>query len=292
MSRIATDWAWSLDIKPASLKLLLLSMADRADEEHCCFPSIDRLVRDTGLNKKTVQQGLGELVARGLIADTGARRGPTMRVRVFCLVGVEKGVSNQPKNGIITKNGIIKNTHSNEPKIGNVTENGNIPENGTLNDPEIGVLNDPEIGVQNQSLEPPIEPTAVCSSETVLDSVDVSPPAAEEDHFVRLFNTSSPDHRFSMFADWQPSERIIELCQLNRVDLSKFDADEQAALLAEFVSYWMTTSEAAHSQGQWEHKFVKQLQRSASRVSESQNTKAGRRAVVSGAVMNIHDTNW
>lgn len=32
MSRHATDWAWETDPGSSSLKLILLSMADRADE--------------------------------------------------------------------------------------------------------------------------------------------------------------------------------------------------------------------------------------------------------------------
>lgn len=54
MSRHATDWAWETDPGSSSLKLILLSMADRADEYNLCYPSIERLVKDTCLNKKTV----------------------------------------------------------------------------------------------------------------------------------------------------------------------------------------------------------------------------------------------
>ncbi|MDO6718835.1 helix-turn-helix domain-containing protein [Psychrosphaera sp. 1_MG-2023] len=167
MSRKANDWAWGLNIKPASLKLLLLALADRADEIHNCFPSIQRLVKDTSLNAKTVQSGLAELSKRGLINDTSERKGPTRRVKVWRL-NIQ---SNDPKNGNntkignVTENGTIS-SKANDPEIGNVPKNGKITENGilndpnfgTLNDPENGILNDPENGIQNQSLEPTIEP--------------------------------------------------------------------------------------------------------------------------------------
>jgi DNA replication protein DnaT len=94
MSRHATDWAWETDPGSSSLKLILLSMADRADEYNLCYPSIERLVKDTCLNKKTVQAGLISLMKMGLISDTGERKGATKRVRVFSLN--------------ITKNGNIK----------------------------------------------------------------------------------------------------------------------------------------------------------------------------------------
>jgi DNA replication protein DnaT len=115
MSRHATDWAWETDPGSSSLKLILLSMADRADEYNLCYPSIERLVKDTCLNKKTVQAGLISLMKMGLISDTGERKGATKRVRVFSLN--------------ITKNGNIKGNREggNEPENGNVPENGNIP---------------------------------------------------------------------------------------------------------------------------------------------------------------------
>ena len=123
MSRHATDWAWETDPGSSSLKLILLSMADRADEYNLCYPSIERLVKDTCLNKKTVQAGLISLMKMGLISDTGERKGATKRVRVFSLN--------------ITKNGNIKGNREG----GNEPENGNIPKNGMLNDPKNGIQN-------------------------------------------------------------------------------------------------------------------------------------------------------
>lgn len=84
MSRAATDWAWSLELK-ASQKLLMLSLADRADESHCCYPSIQRLVKDTGMDRKTIGKWVGQMIDDGLITDTGERKGKTKQVRVLRL---------------------------------------------------------------------------------------------------------------------------------------------------------------------------------------------------------------
>ncbi len=78
-------------------------MADRADEYNLCYPSIERLVKDTCLNKKTVQAGLISLMKMGLISDTERER---------------------------QKGNIKGNREGNEPENGNVTENGNIPKTG------------------------------------------------------------------------------------------------------------------------------------------------------------------
>ncbi|MEK2481890.1 helix-turn-helix domain-containing protein [Providencia stuartii] len=134
MSRAATDWAWSLDLK-APQKILILSLADRADEYHCCYPSIQRLVKDTGLDKKTIGKWINLMIEDGLISDTGERKGPTKRVRVLRL-NIESECTQK----------------RDDPK------SGNVPKNGSLNVPKNGSLNVPKNGSQNQSLETNNEP--------------------------------------------------------------------------------------------------------------------------------------
>lgn len=95
MSLDATNWAWKLELneKPGGSRkplkrLLLLSLADRAGEDHCCYPSMARLERDTGLERKTVLKIIAELLEEGLIEDTGERKGTTKRVKVYRLMGI------------------------------------------------------------------------------------------------------------------------------------------------------------------------------------------------------------
>jgi hypothetical protein len=95
MSLDASKWAWSVEIptkkggalKPLK-KLVLLSLADRAGEDHCAYPSMSRLVDDTEMDRKTVLKIIDELIDDGLIADTGERKGKTKQVKVYQLVGV------------------------------------------------------------------------------------------------------------------------------------------------------------------------------------------------------------
>ena len=147
MSRVANDWVWKQNIKPATHKLILLAMADRADEYHCCYPSIARLERDTGLDRKTIQKGISNMIACGLLSDTGKRVGSTNKVRVLRMnIGEEQS---QKRDDLQADN---------HPKNGNVPKNGNNPKNGTLNDPKNGTLNDPKNGMQNHPIESPNEP--------------------------------------------------------------------------------------------------------------------------------------
>ena len=50
MSVDATRWAWLAPVKTSTQRLVLLSLADRAGEYHTCYPSLERLAKDTVLN--------------------------------------------------------------------------------------------------------------------------------------------------------------------------------------------------------------------------------------------------
>ena len=66
MSLDATRWAWSKNVTP-SQKLVLLSLADRADETHECRPSIARLEHDTGLYRETIMEAISDLEKAGFL---------------------------------------------------------------------------------------------------------------------------------------------------------------------------------------------------------------------------------
>ena len=251
MSRHATDWAWETDPGSSSLKLILLSMADRADEYNLCYPSIERLVKDTCLNKKTVQAGLISLMKMGLISDTGERKGATKRVRVFSLN--------------ITKNGNIKGNREggNEPENGNVTENGNIPKNGMLNDPKNGMLNDPKNGIQNQSYNQSFNQERESRTKSG-DSVPHDPGAnnAVMNNFVPPGGPGQLG-KFVMHEQWQPSDDFLRKSSLQGIYLDSLPTAQE---LAEFRIYWMAEGKAYH-QAQWEQKLARRLQISRQKQS-------------------------
>lgn len=119
MSVDATRWAWSQkDLRPAE-KLVLLSLADRAAEDSTCFPSNKRLQDDTGLDRKTIITCIQALIDRGLVCDTGERRGQTKQIRVLKLVGVGLRENNSPESGTVPK-------VEQSPKR-NSSENGTVP---------------------------------------------------------------------------------------------------------------------------------------------------------------------
>ena len=68
MSLAARDWAWSCRGLTLALRCILLALAEHADEQGRCWPSLRRLAALTEADRRTVTRGLAELEARGLLA--------------------------------------------------------------------------------------------------------------------------------------------------------------------------------------------------------------------------------
>lgn len=158
MSLDATNWAWRIkfpDRKGGSLKplkkLVLLSLADRAGEDHTCYPSMQRLEQDTGLDRKTILKIISELLADHLIRDTGERKGVTKRVKVYKLLGVtgrETVPTTEPFNSQKPSETVPSMEQS---------QQWNDSNNGMLNSPNSGTLNSPNNGTQNLPKNLPVE---------------------------------------------------------------------------------------------------------------------------------------
>ena len=80
MSWKALDWATELDIDSPTAKFILLLLANKADENFSCFPSVSTLMAESGAGRSTVLRALKKLEDDGLITrnpqfhDSGARR--------------------------------------------------------------------------------------------------------------------------------------------------------------------------------------------------------------------------
>jgi len=154
MSLDASNWAWKANVKNASQRIVLLSLADRAGETHRCYPSVRRLVEDTKLNRKTIIKVLDELELLKLVKDTGEFRGNG--VKVYQLLGVNgreddhNTGSTSPKNGTSTKSGTGSSS-------GTSSKSGTSPKNGTATSTEKGTSTSTNIGTLNPPIESPNE---------------------------------------------------------------------------------------------------------------------------------------
>ena len=79
MSIRATAWAWTTQAAPTA-KLVLLALADFADESGYCWPRVSVLVEMTGLSERAVRTAITALTAAGLlITDRAVGRGNSSR---------------------------------------------------------------------------------------------------------------------------------------------------------------------------------------------------------------------
>src|SRR5262245_50349112 len=80
MSWKALDWATESEIRSPTAKFVLHLLANKADEEFSCYPSIHTLMAESGAGRSTVMRALKELEAAGFITrrpqfhESGAQR--------------------------------------------------------------------------------------------------------------------------------------------------------------------------------------------------------------------------
>lgn len=103
MSNEAITWALGQKVDRSSAKFVLVAMANLANGDMTCFPSIQYLSDATCQDRKTVAENLKRLRESGHIVDTGARKGSTGQVPVYRLNDTEngiviRGVSAKPKS--------------------------------------------------------------------------------------------------------------------------------------------------------------------------------------------------
>lgn len=66
MSIKATNWVWGLELPPTP-KLILMALADEADDDGNCWPSIKRIARKACVSDRTVRRTLKEYGDSGLL---------------------------------------------------------------------------------------------------------------------------------------------------------------------------------------------------------------------------------
>lgn len=126
----ATRWAWQQSLRPTE-KLVLLSLADRADELHSCYPSLTRVSQDTGLDIKTVRKVIHELVSRNILAAQESP-GRGYKYQLSGVIGRHETTTKSgtpTKSGTTTKNGRTTPTKSGTPPLPKVVpeSTSNLP---------------------------------------------------------------------------------------------------------------------------------------------------------------------
>ena len=204
MSHDATRWAWQQQTGSSSRKAVLVSMADRAGEDHTCYPSLKRLELDTELNRKTLVKVIGELEELGFIRWTGARRGNG--VKVYQLVGVN---GREEIAVTSTKNGTSTNFSRTSTKNGTATSTKNGTENRHMNrlEPSDIYHDNAHENFQSQSDDQTIESDSLPPAKSSRQSkASKTPPQGFAPTDVQLKRGSAHgidvQHEFSQFLAW------------------------------------------------------------------------------------------
>jgi hypothetical protein len=85
MSIRAIDWVLRSDVSPPSDKFVLIVLANYCNSFGLSYPSVSRVVSDTGYDRKTVLRALMRLKDKTVIQDSGKRLGRTKQVVVYRL---------------------------------------------------------------------------------------------------------------------------------------------------------------------------------------------------------------
>jgi len=156
MTIAVISWVFKQEIKPSSLKFVLVALADCSDDRGICWPSIDHIAEVTCQDRKTVIKSLDELEARGWLTDTGKRMGRTNQVKVYRIdaylnAADTKTCGKSAENGTVGKE--YRSSAETVPFFPvKSTENGKSPTPPYIDDP---------------STEPSINPSAVDRSSEV-----------------------------------------------------------------------------------------------------------------------------
>ena len=130
MSMEASLATWELTKKDVNSieKLLLLSFARRAGEEHTCWPSVDRISEDTGLDRKYIISNRQNLINKGFITYTGEMKGRSKQIPVMFLnyVAVWEQKRNSPRLRDDTSSGTGNNLNSTSSGTGTSTSSGTL----------------------------------------------------------------------------------------------------------------------------------------------------------------------
>lgn len=140
MSIKVTNWVWARSESRNGARLVMLALADRADDNGFCWPSIDDLAERTNLSRRAVQKGIAALVEGGeLKVENGGGRHRSNRYRITPKQCTSDGVTDQePRTSDAVS--VLETVHSAPETVNFATETvHSAPENPVQSAPEPSV---------------------------------------------------------------------------------------------------------------------------------------------------------
>lgn len=131
MSFKVSALAWMVPVEKSTERLVLLALADRADDEgKNCYPSVETICNMTQMNRKTVFAVISRLAERGVLS---VRKREVHNSNEYLL-----HIEDWPKNGS-TENGTTQKRYASCPENGTpvVPKTGHEPINEPINNQSI-----------------------------------------------------------------------------------------------------------------------------------------------------------
>ena len=251
MSRRARDWAWSRRGLTPALRCILLALAEHADEEGRCWPSLARLATLAEVDRRTVTRGLAELEARALLAR---ERTVGQSTSYALAIGEPGGCETPLHQAREIPRGVTPLQQGRE------TPGGVTP---------LGATDPSSRGVTplGRGLTPPDPGASHPPNRHKNRHGTVNEPQSYDDTRERRADsggkaTPIPPH-------WRPGERVFDWAAKHA--LTRTWAEAQ---IDEFVVYWSDTGERRKS---WDATFIKRLQMLQANAAKGQDHESEHR---------------
>ncbi len=245
MSRRARDWAWSRRGLTPALRCILLALAEHADEEGRCWPSLARLAALAEVDRRTVTRGLAALEARALLArERTVGQSTAYTLAIDEPVGCETPVHQVRE----TPRGVTPQQQGRE------TPGGVTP---------LGATDPSSRGVTplGRGLTPPDPGASHPPNRHKNRHRTVNEPLSYDDTRKRRADGAAKATPIPLH--WQPSERVFDWAAKHALTRTWVEAQ-----VDEFVVYWSDTGERRKS---WDATFIKRLQILQAKAAKGQD---------------------
>ena len=162
MSVEAITWALAQKLDRSSSKFVLVAMANYANADMTCWPSIKSLSDATCQDRKTVLENIKRLKELGLITALEESKGKTNQVPVYALNTQATSAKEQAQKRNSTENGTVPKTEANSPVFPAEqsrfsVETGPKTGHGTVMEPSI----EPSVKQKARARKPEVEQSAL-----------------------------------------------------------------------------------------------------------------------------------
>jgi hypothetical protein len=288
-------------------KLVLVKLADNANDDGICWPSYKYIADQCETSKRSVINHISELESNGFLKVTHRKgvKGSGTNVYQLCFDGSEKTAPLKNKGIAGDENSAPQPSEKTAPLISaDINPSENSAPRANISPPS---ENSAPLPSENSapgtchSFEPVNEPVVVpdvdLNTQVVTESVDddnTKPSLFDMDLKPASQISTSPS--VEMDFHWQPTKSFYERCKMGGVRLDALSAAEQEESLCNFRSHHESTG-VSNRQPRWEHLLMGWVKRDIARklgsaLSDSAATKQDKRASVTAGVMNVADTSW